>query len=114
MSTTRGSTFRPDWVHIWTPALAEKELTDFKFKGPGWYVNKDGSSLLVIPEGREVEHWWMMRDPQRVTGLPLRPKGEMIDTTGEIFHFYSYGSGSNVSAVFNKIANARTRRDDTE
>lgn len=38
----------PDWTEIWTADSGEKELLDFEFLGPGWYLS-DKDTLLVVP-----------------------------------------------------------------
>jgi len=40
--------FIPDWSMIGSAEYAEKELQGFKFRGPGWYINKT-DTLLVLP-----------------------------------------------------------------
>lgn len=37
-----------DWVHIWTADKAEEELAPFTFHGPGLYLYKT-STLVVVP-----------------------------------------------------------------
>lgn len=41
--------FKPDWSYYGTAKELEEYLSSFKFNGPGWYVAKDGSTLLIIP-----------------------------------------------------------------
>lgn len=45
-----------DWRATYTPEQAEKELFEFTFKGPGWYLKVD-SCMLVIPQF-ECEYLW--------------------------------------------------------
>ena len=40
--------YMPDWSIVCSPAHAEKEFYDFKFKGTGWYRWKK-DTLLVLP-----------------------------------------------------------------
>lgn len=67
----------------------------FKFKGPGWYFNKDGSAVLVYPEGPQECHclsnnWptttvfilaYWPEDPtetfKRLAEAPIRVDGEI-------------------------------------
>lgn len=39
----------PDWVKVWTKEVAEQQLHNFQFKGPGWYFHQNGDTLLVAP-----------------------------------------------------------------
>lgn len=67
------------WSQIWTVKEVEHELSGFEFKGPGWYLSKD-ESLLVVPFER-----------------PNLGPGELWDHSsdnGERFHFYYYGEFS--------------------
>jgi hypothetical protein len=82
--------FRPDWVGIWSVEEAEKELTGFKFAGPGFYhVAPD--TMLVVPIERKLEEIWHSA---------LRP--------GEKFRFYIWNGGRPID-VFNAIVNAPRR-----
>lgn len=90
--------FLPDWTHVWTAEEAEEQLSGFKFSGPGWYLTKS-DSILVLPmrggPGAElsVNNTWRQ----------LRPKGER-------FTFMVY-NGYNPCAAFNAVANAPVRLD---
>lgn len=35
-----GQEFRPEWASLWTVEKMEEECAPFKFKGPGWYIQK--------------------------------------------------------------------------
>jgi hypothetical protein len=50
--------FQADWKSLWSAEEAEIELTGFKFHGPGWYLEKTGS-ILVLP-AREPDKFWFM------------------------------------------------------
>jgi hypothetical protein len=57
--------FEPDWSSTWTPAEAEYQLIDFKFKGSGWYLTNN-ESMLVVPYGdgeKYVFHIYNNRNP---------------------------------------------------
>jgi hypothetical protein len=41
--------FEPDYAKCYTASEAEHELTNFKFIGPGWYITKT-DTLLVVPD----------------------------------------------------------------
>lgn len=40
----------PDWSRKYTPAQAEAQLKDFKFKGPGLYMTKTDTMIVVRVE----------------------------------------------------------------
>lgn len=86
------SDFKPDWDSIWTAEEAKKELTGFKFRGPGWYIG-DNSVFLVFPVGEVVNPWiqeWS--EDQR-------------------FYFMCYDS-RNPANAFDSIVNAPVRQDE--
>ncbi len=85
--------FRPDWVAYWTAAEAEKQLSNFKFCGPGWYYTKK-DTVLVIPHIRSIEETWHSKF-----------------SADELFEFCVYND-RNPSDAFNSLANAPTRFDD--
>lgn len=76
--------FHPDWSKRWIPAVAEDELKDFKFDGPGWYYYKNTKSgtvdTILALAGDDPEwftfHIWNDRDAriafELVAGLPTR------------------------------------------
>ncbi len=44
--------FGPDWVKVWTKETAEEQLggtNPFVFKSAGWYYEKNGDTILVLP-----------------------------------------------------------------
>lgn len=66
----------PDWSARYTPAQAEHELVNFKFKGPGLYILED-EFLIVVPippEVRELNTIWHQ----------TQPEGTVFD-----FHYYN-------------------------
>lgn len=75
--------FDSDWTQRWTPEESEEQLKDFKFEGPGWYVDPVAGgkvdSILVLP-GPESEwfyfHVWNDRDARKafslIVNLPTR------------------------------------------
>lgn len=51
----------PDWTLLMAPKTAEAELNGFTFKGPGWYLLKNGT-MLVTPshiQNQFVFSFWM-------------------------------------------------------
>lgn len=87
---------RPDWSHVWRAKDAERELSGFKFEGPGWYLTKD-DVLLVIPTGardNQVHHW--------------AHAGHWDEE--QLFQFYVYNGRSPIQA-FNELANAPVKVD---
>lgn len=84
--------FIPSWTATWTVAKAKKELSKFKFKGPGWYIGKVGEdALLVYPLGSFENPW--------------KQKGWAKD---QLFRFCVY-SGWNPCESFNLVINAPER-----
>ena len=96
--------FVPDWQRVWTAAKAEKELKNFKFKGPGWYITKTDTLLVVPVEPFKVT----VPHPEDVTTTWLAPKHWAPE---QEFRFYVY-NGRNPSASFNALANAPVRIDE--
>jgi hypothetical protein len=94
--------FEPDWVKRYTAAQAEADLTFFKFKGPGWYVEKYGT-MLVVPDA-EVKYSGSYKDD--AAKGPWRSKWPK----SQAFWFFYY-DGRNPAAAFNALANAPTRVD---
>ena len=45
----------PDWKEIWTMEEMEKELNNFKFDGPGFYMTNT-DTVLVIPYNLDIEN----------------------------------------------------------
>lgn len=45
---SEAANFTPDWVAVWPPVEAEKQLEGFKWNGPGWYLEKQ-DTFLVLP-----------------------------------------------------------------
>jgi hypothetical protein len=83
----------PDWTQVWTSSQAEKKnLGGFKFTGPGWYINEDGSAMLVAPVEAKVMPF-------------VKNFGNDIK-----FRFYVYDR-VNVCTIFNMIADAPVRVD---
>lgn len=57
-------TFVPDWVQLWTKEKAEKELFDFTFQGPGWYITKSGTCLVQeTNEGNKLRFYFWLHNP---------------------------------------------------
>jgi hypothetical protein len=54
---------RTDWTMTGIASYFEEQLVGFKWEGPGWYLGKDGETLLIIPVGdhpdpfRYKENW---------------------------------------------------------
>lgn len=42
----------PDWERLGTAAALEEEFKPFKFNGPGWYMSKT-DTVLILPAGTE-------------------------------------------------------------
>jgi len=85
----------PAWSQVWTSEQAEKELANFKFKGPGLYL-QDLEFLLVVAVEAEYEKVWRRAD--------LWPK----DTK---FSFYQYDLPF-YNSLFFVISTVVTRQDD--
>lgn len=85
--------FRPDWTKFYTKTEAEKELPGFNFHGPGWYLHRN-DTLLVVPVGRGQSKTWHHRSEE-----------------GEQFAFHVY-NGRNPGAAFDLIAHAPVRVDE--
>lgn len=84
--------FLPDWSKTLTPEIAEKELVDFTWKGPGWYITKK-LTILVVPFDRSHDTLWHSKTK-----------------ASELFQFHMYKT--NPWDVFVAIINAPTRVDD--
>ena len=50
----------PDWQDVYeNKAAIEKDLGNFKYKGPGWYITKEDTLLIKEhPDGRLVTLCW--------------------------------------------------------
>lgn len=55
MPRPKATTFniQPDWTQSWTMSQAEEQLDGFKFNGPGWYITKN-ESMLVVPKDEPI------------------------------------------------------------
>jgi len=93
----------PNWSDVYTAAQAERELSNFKFKGPGWYIRKIPATLtapaeidivLVIAIDRPVETAW-----------------HQAFTADERFEFNVYNDRCPFDD-FSAIVNAPTREDE--
>lgn len=82
--------FESDWAHTWSAEQSEKELTNFKFKGPGFYRHK-GDVMLVVPCDRIIERLWHQE---------FKPE--------ETFRFYVWNQ-RDPAPLFNAITNAPER-----
>lgn len=97
--------FEPDWARCWTASEAEHELANFKFSGPGWYVTKT-DTLLVVPDGDvDVEYTGSYKNN------PERGPWKRARRAGQKFWFFVY-DGRNPVDSFNAIANAPARVDE--
>ena len=95
--------FLPDYTLLYTSHEAEHELKGFKFTGPGWYVTKT-DTLLVVPDG-DVEYTGSpaldtRRDPWKNAWKP-----------GQKFWFFVW-NGRNPGGVFDAVVHAPTRVDE--
>jgi len=86
----------PDKTVVGTAVSLGKQL-GFEFKGPGWYLFKNGRAILVLPNERNHHN----------PGHPMR-KASLWPTIAE---FAAHVYNSNPSDLFNAIANAPTRLD---
>lgn len=86
------SDFQPDWKATLTAEDSEIELNGFKFKGPGWYIEKD-DTVLVFPANGECEEPWKQTWEE-----------------DRLFHFLVYNE-RNPSDAFNAIVNAPVKLD---
>lgn len=84
--------FRPDWVEIGTVAELTEQIGDIKLNGPGWYLYKRGTALVIPLDGPQTYH--QKRDPN------------------EKFR-YCYWDHSPAFA-FNELVNAPTRVDERD
>lgn len=80
----------PNWSMLRTAADAEQDFVGFKFLGPGWYVTKTGT-FLVVPRGIVGANMWRQRGW----------------SSNQTFCFYFYGA--NPVAAFNAVATAPLR-----
>jgi hypothetical protein len=94
--------FEPDYAKCYTASEAEHELTNFKFIGPGWYITKT-DTLLVVPDG-DVEYTGSIVASKK---SPWRQSWK----AGQKFWFFVY-NGRNPADSFNAITNAPTRADE--
>lgn len=50
----------PDWSEIKTVAQMEQQIQpdgkNFKFIGPGWYYYEDGTTIVIVPIDRPLDH----------------------------------------------------------
>lgn len=85
-----------DWQMTCTAKHAEKELTAFKFEGPGWYITET-ETMIVIPTHRNRDEIWHQasKDPN------------------EHFTFYVY-AGRFPSWLIGALSHAPTRVDNLE
>ncbi len=97
--------FEPDWARCWTASEAEHELTNFKFLGPGWYLTKT-DTMLVVPDG-DVEY----TGAEQVQNNPKRGPWKRAWRAGQKFWFFIY-NGRNPVDSFNAIACAPVRVDE--
>ena len=95
--------FEPDYAKCYTASEAEHELTNFKFSGPGWYITKT-DTLLVVPDG-DVEYLGSYKDN------PKKGPWRQSWKAGQKFWFFVY-NGRNPSDSFNAINNAPVRQDE--
>lgn len=86
--------FTPDWHERYTASEMEKEFVGFEFKGPGWYLLKE-QTMLVIPVARPLDELWN----QKRDGM-----------WSEKFDIYMY-DGWSPGEIFASIARAPTRVD---
>lgn len=83
----------PDWMNLWTAPQAEQQLKDFKFTGPGWYLTKTDSMLVIPDSSRPILQSWAAKR-----------------LSGEYFKFLVWNK-ANPCAAFNNVANAPVRLD---
>jgi hypothetical protein len=60
------------WSHLWTAKQAEKQLSGFEFKGPGWYLGHE-ECMLVLPAEKASQNpnlymyrWKLIGPPKTV------------------------------------------------
>lgn len=82
---------RPDWTGTGTATELEACMEGFKFKGPGWYIGKS-ETVLVVPHGPCSGPW----------------KQKWPEDMSFVYHCYS----QNPLDAFNAVVNAPTRADD--
>jgi hypothetical protein len=93
--------FNPSWQEVWTAEEAEKELTGFKFRGPGLYFIGD-DVIIVIPKDAHpsISPWETISHPWNYSGWPKHA----------LFTFLVY-TGYNPLQTFNLIVSAPIRQD---
>ncbi len=79
----------PDWVHRYSAKQAENDLVGFKFKGPGLYLTKT-DTMIVLPDS----------DPS--TGDPW----EQNWLKDQLFTFYCYNVPFSYT-IFSRIGPVR-------
>ena len=96
--------FEPDYTKLYTASEAEYELTNFKFLGPGWYIAKT-ETLLVVPNA-DVEKYTAPHQESLNKG----PWKQVWDID-QLFWFFFY-EGNNPLDSFDAITNAPIRLND--
>lgn len=84
--------FTPDWKKLYTAEQANEDLQDFKFEGPGWYLIKE-DTLLVVPVDTSTK------------SLPWKrewPKDQLF--------LFMVWNGSNPRDALNSVINAPVRQ----
>ncbi len=82
---------KASWTARWTVAEAEAQLPNFRWDGPGIYVNKE-DSMLVMPTRRPLDTFW-----------------NYLQGPDEVFEFLVF-NGDNVTDFINILSQAPTRR----
>ena len=103
--------FEPGYAKCYTASEAEHELTNFKFSGPGWYITKT-DTMLVVPDG-DVEYTGSRRK-STISSCKDNPKKgpwKQVWKAGQKFWFFVYNE-RNPSDSFNAICNAPVRVDE--
>jgi hypothetical protein len=81
-----GDDLRPDWQSIYTIAEAEEDLSDFHWRGVGWYSSKSGDWVLVLDAYPDLATYhfffWSGRDPRdlfkMVAELPVKQSADEV------------------------------------
>lgn len=81
-----------DYQFVAKPSDAERYISNFKFRGPGWYVTPE-STILVVPTDRAIHKWWHQSD---------QPEEHFV------FYFWRGNDRINIASI---LANAPTRYD---
>ena len=81
----------PDQFELMTPIQAETKLKGFDFRGPGWYIMKDGLTILVVKTEPECSTWrFMQKEFVRTLKRPTINKKETCTDDSCLYKFFTF------------------------